>query len=113
MKKKINLTLRVKKEITKLYLRIYYTFETFFLRLYYFKFKKKINNNKSIISLLCPTKNRYLKFKRFTDSLINKTNDINRIELLICLTLRKEIEKYESEILRLIKKLIVKKFLKI
>ena len=114
MKKKINLTLRVKKEITKLYLRIYYTFETFFLRLYYFKFKKKINNNKSIISLLCPTKNRHLKFKRFTDSLINKTNDINRIELLICFdSYEKEIEKYESEILRLIKKgVIVKKFFK-
>ena len=83
--------------------------------MYYFKFKKKINNNKSIISLLCPTKNRYLKFKRFTDSLINKTNDINRIELLICFdSYEKEIEKYESEILRLIKKgVIVKNFLKI
>ena len=85
MRKKTNVILRIKKEITKGFLRIYFFFETFVLRLYYFKFKKKINTSKSKISLLCPTKNRYFKFKRFAESLISKTHDINRIELLICL----------------------------
>ena len=67
------------------------------------------------ISLLCPTKNRYLKFKRFTDSLINKTFEINRIELLICFdSYEKEIDSYESEILRMTQRgVIIKKYFKI
>ena len=114
MKKKLNFISRLKKEILKAFLRIYYFFETFILRLYLFKFKKKIIKNKLKISLLCPTKNRYLKFKRFTDSLINKTFEINRIELLICFdSYEKEIDSYESEILRMTQRgLIIKKYFK-
>ena len=41
MKEKINIILRIKKEITNGFLRIYYFFETFILRLHYFKLKKK------------------------------------------------------------------------
>ena len=47
MRKKTNIILRIKKEITKGFLRIYFFFETFVLRLYYFRFKKKINTSKS------------------------------------------------------------------
>lgn len=114
MRKKTNIILRIKKEITKGFLRIYFFFETFILRLYYFKFKKKINTSKSKISLLCPTKNRYFKFKRFAESLISKTHDINRIELLICFDSdEKEIKEYECEILKLIRKgLTIKKYFK-
>ena len=114
MKKKSNVILRIKKEIAKGFLRLYYFFETFALRLYYFKFKNKINKNNSKISLLCPTKNRYLKFKRFADSLISKTYNINRIELLICFdSNEKEIKDYEYEISKLIEKgIIIKKYFK-
>ena len=43
MKKKLNFISKFKKEIFKAFLRIYYFFETFILRLYLFKFKKKNN----------------------------------------------------------------------
>ena len=114
MKKKLNFIARVRKEILKAFLRIYYSFETFLLRLYLFKLKRKIINYNLKISLLCPTKNRYLKFKRFVDSLINTTFYINRIELLICFdSYENEIEKYDLEILKLTQKgMIVKKYFK-
>ena len=60
MKKKLNKFLRVKKEIIKAYLLIYYYLEVRVLKLFLFSFKKTKKTYKNKISLLCPSKNRPL-----------------------------------------------------
>ena len=112
MKKKLNKVLRLKKEIIKAYLLIYYYFEVRVLKLFLFSFKKTKNTYKNKISLLCPSKNRSLKFQRMSKSLIEKTSNPTRIELLICFDQKeKEIDLYDKHILDLINNgFIVKKF---
>ena len=112
MKKKLNKILRLKKEIIKAYLLIYYYFEVRVLKLFLFSFKKTKNTYKNKISLLCPSKNRSLKFQRMSKSLIEKTNNPTRIELLICFDQKeKEIDLYDKHISDLINNgFIVKKF---
>ena len=114
MKRKLNKFERFKKEIIKGYLLIYYYFEVRFLKLLLFSLKKKSNSHKSQISLLCPSKNRSLKFQRMSKSFIEKTNDPKRIELLICFDqIEKEINLYDKHISDLINKgFVVKKFFK-
>ena len=112
MSEKIKFLFRFKKEIFKGIKRIYYYFEIKFLKYYLFDSKKTVNDKKNKIALLCPTKQRSLKFKRLSNSLIEKTNNPSRIEILIFFDLiENEIEKYEIEILNLINKgFIVKKY---
>ena len=112
MKKKINKFARLKKEITKAYLLIYYYFEVRILKLFLFSFKKTKKTHKNKISLLCPSKNRSLKFQRMSKSLIEKTSNPSRIELLICFDqIEKEINLYDKYISDLINNgFIVKKF---
>jgi hypothetical protein len=112
MKRKLKKLERFKKEIIKGYLLIYYYFEVRFLKFFLFTLKKKRNTHKNKISLLCPSKNRSLKFQRMSKSLIEKTNDPSRIELLICFdAIEKEINLYDKHISDLINNgFIVKKF---
>ena len=112
MKKKLNKFLRVKKEIIKAYFLIYYYFEVRVLKLFLFSFKKTKKTYKHKISLLCPSKNRSLKFQRMSKSLIEKTSDPSRIEILICFDQKeKEIDLYNKHISDLINDgFIVKKF---
>lgn len=101
MKSKITLNSRIKKEILKGINRIYYFFQANFLRIKYFKFQKKVNNCLNI-SLLCPTKNRSIKFERMANSFIKNTKNPNKVELLICFDLvEEEIDSYNDTILKL------------
>jgi len=112
MKKKLNLINRFKKEILKGFLRLYYFLEIKYLRFFLFQNKDKKYFKINKISLLCPTKNRSKKFARFAQSLINKTNQFDRIELLIGFDLiENEIDLYEHTISELKKNgVTVKKF---
>ena len=112
MKRKLNKFQRFKKEIIKGYLLIYYYFEVRFLKFLLFSLKKRRHTHKNKISLICPSKNRSLKFQRMSKSLIEKTNDPKRIELLICFDqIEKEIHLYDKHISDLINKgFVVKKF---
>ncbi len=112
MKKKLNFILRIKKESCKGFLRFYFFIEVIVLK-YLFYYSKKNNYKKlNTISLLCPTKNRSYKFKRFAESLIKKTSNFTRIELLICFDLKEEeIGLYEKEFIKLeAKGIVIKKF---
>jgi len=112
MKKKLSLINRFKKEILKGFLRLYYFLEIKYLRFFLFQNKDKKYFKINKISLLCPTKNRSKKFARFAQSLINKTNQFDRIELLIGFDLiENEIDLYEHTISELKKNgVTVKKF---
>lgn len=104
MKNKLQKFLRIKKEIKKGILRIYYFFEVKILKYCLFTINSFRNNDEQKISLLCPTKNRSSKFKRFSVSLLNKTFNLNRIELLICFdSEEKELDKYKEEFNKLSK----------
>jgi hypothetical protein len=70
MKRKLNKFQRFKKEIIKGYFLIYYYFEVRFLKFFLFSLKKKRHTYKNKISLICPSKNRSLKFQRMSKSLI-------------------------------------------
>ena len=82
---KINRLNRLKKELIKGFLRIYFFFEVKFLKIKFLTLSKNKNSIKiNKISILCPTKNRALKFNRMIQSLLSKTFLFERIELLIC-----------------------------
>jgi hypothetical protein len=112
MKKKLSLINRFKKEIHKGFFRLYYFLEIKYLRFFLFQNKNKKYFKINKISLLCPTKNRSKKFARFAQSLINKTNQFDRIELLIGFDLiEDEIDLYEHTISELKKNgVTIKKF---
>jgi hypothetical protein len=112
MKKKLSLINRYKKEILKGFLRLYYFLEIKYLRFFLFQNKDKKYFKINKISLLCPTKKRSKKFARFAQSLINKTNQFDRIELLIGFDLiEDEIDLYEQTISELKKNgVTVKKY---
>ena len=112
MKKKLSLINRFKKEILKGFLRLYYFLEIKYLRFFLFQNKDKKYFKINKISLLCPTKKRSKKFARFAQSLINKTNQFDRIELLIGFDLiEDEIDLYEHTISELKKNgVTIKKF---
>lgn len=114
MKKKINLIDRFKKELIKGFLRLYYLLEIKYLRFFLFQNKDKNHFKTNTISLLCPTKNRSKKFARFVESLLNTTNQHNRIELLVGFDfIEDEINLYEQTISKLNKKSVtVKKYFK-
>ena len=84
MKKKLKLIPRIKKEIFKGFSRIKWFFISnliYFIRKNFLK--GKIIKNK--IAILVPSKQRVTKLRRFINSLIENTKDINRIyvEVLI------------------------------
>ena len=112
MKKKLNFILRIRKEFYKGFLRFYFFIEVIVLKYVLYQSRKDNYKKLNIISLLCPTKNRSIKFKRFAESLIKKTNNLSRIELLICFDLKEEeINLYEKEFLKLESNgVIIKKF---
>ena len=112
MKKKKKLIDRLKKELVKGFLRLYFFFEVKFLRFFLFQNKEKKYFKTNKVSLLCPTKNRSKKFARFVESLLDNTNQYNRIELLVGFDLvEDEIHLYEQTISKLNKKgIIVKKY---
>ena len=87
MKKKIDITKKIKREILKGLKRIYwsnYTKVYYYILTLNFNFKKKkIFKNK--ISLLLPSKERSKKFKRMMNSINNTISDKNRLELLLLL----------------------------
>lgn len=84
------------KELKKFYLKIYYfifcnyiyLFRTFCLT------KKNRDYSNKKISILCPSRQRVNKAKRFLDSIYKKTKNINNIEVLFLLD---EDEKYYSK----------------
>ena len=99
MNKKRNIIQSINKDILKGFKRLYwYTYTAY--KYNYLSFKFKINNKKKNnykISLLCPTRERSLKFKRLLESLITKCFDLSRIELLILLDEDdKEIDEYNK-----------------
>ena len=103
----------IKKEIKKLYFRIYFfsqaNFINLFRTLFISKRKKKIISSK--ISLLCPTRQRTKKFLRFIESILNLTEDLNNLELLVLID---EDEKFSTEYENLINKINNKrKFIKL
>ena len=105
MKKKQNLVNRLKKEFVKGFLRFYYFFEVKYLSFFLFQNKEKKYFKTNMISLLCPTKNRSKKFARFVESLLDNTNQYNRIELLVGFDLvEDEIDLYEQTISKLNRK---------
>lgn len=112
MKKKLNKFARLRKEIIKGCLLIYYYFEVRFLKFFLFTLKNTKKTNKNKISLLCPSKNRSSKFHRMSKSLIKKTDDSSRIELLICFDQKEEeIDFYDQHISNLTNSgFVVKKF---
>ena len=112
MKKKKKLIDKLKKELVKGFLRLYFFFEVKFLRFFLFQNKEKKYFKTNKVSLLCPTKNRSKKFARFVESLLDNTNQYNRIELLVGFDLvEDEIHLYEQTISKLNKKgIIVKKY---
>ena len=114
MKKKQNLVNRLKKEFVKGFLRFYYFFEVKYLSFFLFQNKEKKYFKTNMISLLCPTKNRSKKFARFVESLLDNTNQYNRIELLVGFDLvEDEIDLYEQTISKLNRKgITVKKYFK-
>tara|TARA_B100001057_G_C22869335_1_gene958065 strand:+ start:3543 stop:4364 length:822 start_codon:yes stop_codon:yes gene_type:complete len=84
MKKKLKPMPRIKKEIFKGFSRIKWFLISnliYFIRKNFLK-RKKIKNK---IAVLVPSKQRVVKLRRFIDSLIENTKDINRIyiEVLI------------------------------
>ncbi len=112
MKTKLKFYNRAYKEIKKGFLRVYFFLEIKLLRFLHFTFKAKIYKKKNKISLLCPTKNRSKKFERFSQSLIDKTQYLDRIELLICFDIvEDELEDYRKTLQNLSKKgILIKKF---
>ena len=114
MKTKLKFSSRLKKEIFKGYLLIYYSIEVKLLKFFLFFFRKKINDKKNKISLLCPSKNRSAKFKRLCNSLLKNTDSPTRVELLLCFDLiENEIHNYEIQISLLENKgFVVKKYFK-
>lgn len=112
MKKKLNFILRIRKEFNKGFLRFYFFIEVIILKYVLYHSRKENYKKLNTISLLCPSKNRSMKFKRFAESLIKKTNNLSRIELLICFDLKEEeINLYEKEFLKLENKgVTIKKF---
>lgn len=73
--------IKILKEIKKGYNRIYFFA---YCKITYFFISLNFEKNLPFkISLLCPTKNRSKKFERFLKSLINNTNNINNVELLL------------------------------
>ena len=97
MKKKLNFLNRFNKELVKGFLRLYFFLEVKYLRFFLFQNKNKKYLKVNKISLLCPTKNRSKKFARLTESLLSKTDQFYRIELLICFDLiEDEINSYEE-----------------
>tara|TARA_B100001540_G_scaffold314750_1_gene340373 strand:- start:98 stop:940 length:843 start_codon:yes stop_codon:yes gene_type:complete len=98
------------KDIKKGFSRLYW-FSYTFLKYYYFNLKFKLKKKKIInygISVLVPTKNRSLKFKRMIETLINKKSKDFDIELLILF------DENESEISSYLKTIeIYKKYIDI
>lgn len=93
MKKKLKLIPRIKKEILKGFLRIKWILISniiYFIRKNFLKEKK----HKNKIAILVPSKQRIIKLKRFIESLISNTNDIDRIFLEILID-EDELEKNE------------------
>ena len=112
MKTKLKFYTRIYKEIKKGFLRIYFFLEIKLLRFSYFTFKAKVYKKQNKISLLCPTKNRSKKFERFSQSLLEKTEYLDRIELLICFDIiEDELDDYKKTLQNLSNKGIkIKKF---
>ena len=111
MKTKLKFYNRVYKEIKKGLLDHFFI-EIKLLKFFHFNFKDKVYKKKTKISLLCPTKNRSKKFDRFSQSLLEKTQNLDRIELLICFDIiEEELDDYEKTLQLLSKKGIkIKKF---
>ena len=84
MKKKLKFVPRIRKEILKGLSRIKWILISNFIYYVRKNFLKK-NRIKNKIAILVPSKQRIVRLKRFIDSLINNTSDINRIyiEILI------------------------------
>lgn len=77
----------IKKEIKKLYLKIFYfiysNYIYLFRSIFFFRKSKNIKNKK--ISILCPSRQRVKKTERFLNSLYQKSKDIKNLEILILL----------------------------
>ena len=97
----------IKKELKKVYLKIYYLIYCYCIYFYRSFFIPNKDRDYSIkkISLLCPSRQRVNKTKRFLDSIYEKTENINNIEILFLLD---EDEKFYSEYKELISKYNIK-----
>ena len=97
----------IKKEIKKLYLKIYFFIQANWIDLFRTLFILKIKKNKinAKVSLLCPTRQRTKKFLRFIESIIEHTENLNNLELLVLID---EDEKFVSEYENLIKEINLK-----
>ena len=97
----------IKKEIKKLYLKIYFFIQANCINLFRTLFILKIKKNKinGKISLLCPTRQRTNKFLRFIKSIIEHTENLNNLELLVLID---EDEKFVSEYENLIEEINLK-----
>lgn len=102
MKKNLNFNSRLKKEVLKAFFRFYYFFQANFLKFKFNILKKKTLFDLKKISLLCPTKNRSIKFKRMAETLIDKTKNPKNIELLVCFDLIENQKKSYLEIFNML-----------
>ena len=84
-KNKKNIFKSILKEIKttskKLYWKSFFNLSYFYKSFLFSVLKKKIEKNK--ISILIPTRERVLKFKRFISSIIEKTKYLDRCEILV------------------------------
>ena len=98
MKIKKNYISSITKDIKKGFKRIYWFI---FCKYKYFYLSSHLNGNKEInqhyISILLPSRERSIKFKRMLNSIIQTCKNLNRIELLILLDNDdKEINEYKK-----------------
>tara|TARA_B110000003_G_scaffold275682_1_gene319042 strand:+ start:98 stop:928 length:831 start_codon:yes stop_codon:yes gene_type:complete len=94
----------IKKEIKKFYLKFFYFIKANYINIYrtlILKLNTKNIKTNNKISLLCPSRQRVNKTNRFLDSLYNKSNNLDNLELLILLD---EDEKDELGYIKLIEK---------
>ncbi len=101
MKKKLKLLPRLRKELVKGFLRIKWFLITnfiFYSRLIFARKYKKLNK----IAILIPSKQRVKKLNRLIDSLKDKTDNKNRIFLLILID---ENEIYKEDYILYVKKM--------
>ena len=101
MKEKRTIFQSIKKDFFKGFRRLYwltYTRLTYNFLSILFKIKKK-DLKEYKISLICPSRERILRFNRMVNSLFEKTHKIENIEMLVLLDENdKEIDLYKKKI---------------